>query len=525
MGTSRGGHPAVQTPLTPSTFRIFSPMLLGTTNLIILLVYLAAMAIIGWRLAGKQHTTEDYFLAGRSMPWLAVGMSMFASVTSAVTFMGVPGRAYGENISLVMVCIVSPLLVPVLTKVFYPFYQRLHVTTSYEYIDKRFGRAARFSVSGLFLAARLGWMATVVYAPALALSIATGMPMWATILLMGVLATTYTVLGGLSAVIWTDVAQFVIMTGGAVWVAISLAGSVPGGIGGIFSTAGEHGHLAIAGLKPSLTEMSALIVAFTFFFQMMQDYGTDQVTVQRLMSIKGRRGVFRAIVFNAGTDFFVIGLLLFIGIGLFAFYYHNPGQLEPGIAGDKVLPFYIVSRLPVGVSGLLLAAIFAAAMSSMDSGINSLSTVVVTDFVRQIRRTPLGEKQGVALARLLTLAFGILATLAAFAVSTAENIIDWYTSMISLFSAPVLALFLLGMFSKRTSFYAWLPGCVVSIAASGWLQNWTEVHWVYYFPFALFTCLGTSYLASLFIPHAPADPALTVWDRPADDADERQASQ
>ncbi|MBD3240159.1 MAG: sodium/solute symporter, partial [Chitinivibrionales bacterium] len=379
-------------------------MHLRAIDLSVLIVYLAGMLVVGWRLAGRQKTTEDYFLAGRNMPWLAVGMSMFASVTSAVTFMGLPGRAYGENISLIVVCLVSPLLVPFLLRIFYPLYQRLNVTTSYEYIDHRFGQTARFCTSGLFILARLGWMGTVVYAPALALSVATGLPQWQTILLMGVLATVYTVLGGMTAVIWTDVAQFVIMTLGGALVAVTLVSGVPGGLSGILSAARDNGNLHIGSLRPSLFEMSALIVAFTFFFQMMQDYGTDQVTVQRLMSTRGRHGVFKAIIFNACTDFVVIALLLFIGIGLFAFYHANPALLDGSIGGDGILPYYIVRRLPGGVAGLLLAAIFAAAMSSMDSGINSLSAVVTTDFVRRLRKGPIDERRAVRLARLLTLA-------------------------------------------------------------------------------------------------------------------------
>lgn len=486
-------------------------MQLRVVDLTVLAIYLAGMIAVGWRLSGRQKTTEDYFLAGRSMPWLAVGMSMFASVTSAVTFMGLPGRAYSENISLIVVCIVSPLLVPFLARIFYPLYQRLHVTTSYEYIDHRFGRAARFCASGLFLLARLGWMGTVVYAPALALSVATGLPQWQTILLMGLLATTYTALGGMTAVIWTDVAQFVIMIGGGILVAGTLLTSVPGGIAGIMAVARENGNLHVGTLRPRLFEMSALVVAFTFFFQMMQDYGTDQVTVQRLMSTRGKRGVFKALVFNAGTDFVVIALLLFIGIGLFAFYQANPALLGDSISGDRVLPYFIARRLPMGVAGLLLAAIFAAAMSSMDSGINSLAAVVTTDFVRQLRKTPLDEPRAVRLARLLTLVFGVLATAMAFVAAGREHIIESYTSVISLFSAPVLALFLLGMLTTRGKFGGWLLGCAAAIVSSLWLQNATDVHWVYYFPFAFVTCFVTAYVASLLLPGKPGDRELTVW--------------
>jgi solute:Na+ symporter, SSS family len=469
----------------------------------IILLYLAGMIFIGWRMAGKQHTVEDFFLAGRRMPWLAVAMSMFASVTSAVTYMGVPGMAYSENIALLAVCVVSPLLAPVLIYLFYPVYDRLHVTTSYEYLEHRFGRGGRFLASGLFLLARLGWMATVVYAPALALSVATSLPLWSTILLMGILATTYTVLGGLSAVIWTDVVQFSLMVLGAVWVAVSLILRVPDGLAGIWTIAEAHNHIQVASAKISIYEMTGLVVGITFFFQLMQEYGTDQVTVQRLMAVKDMRGRMRAILFNAGTDLVVIALLLFVGLGLFAFYQGNPGALPSTIDGDSVLPYYVVTALPVGAAGLLLAAIFAAAMSSMDSGINSLATVVINDFVRPLRRDALSDPATLRLARILTLAFGLAATLLAFAVSSLGQIIKAYTTFISLFSAPVLALFLLGMLTKRGSLSGWLTGCAASIPLTLWLQHIVKAHWVYYFPFSFFVCFLVAYATSLVFPVAP----------------------
>jgi len=186
-------------------------MQFGGIDYAILIIYLAAMVGIGFLFAGKQKTAEDFFMAGRKMPWLAVAMSMYASLTSAVTYMGLPGLAYRSNVTLLAVAVVSPLLAPILILVFYPVYRKLNITTSYEYIGIRFGEAARKTAAALFLIARLGWMATVIYAPALALSIATGLPLLFSILTMGLLATLYTVMGGLAAVLWTDVVQGVLM--------------------------------------------------------------------------------------------------------------------------------------------------------------------------------------------------------------------------------------------------------------------------------------------------------------------------
>jgi len=468
----------------------------GIINYGVVLAYLATMLGIGLRFSRRQKTKEDYFLAGRRMPWLPVAMSMFASLTSAMTFMGLPSRAFSENIALIVVCVVSPLLVPVLVLVFYPVYRRHRVTTSYEYIGLRFGPAARYTVSGLFVLARLGWMASVIYAPALALSTATGIPLWLSITLMGVMATAYTVLGGLTAVLWTDVAQFVILVGGALWAAVSLSGSVPDGVAGILHTAAETGRLQVAGLVPSLTGMSIFTVGICFFLQMMQDYGTDQVTVQRMMAIRDDRSVTKAILFNAMTDFVMIALLLFIGLGLFAYYRANPAELGD-MKADAVLPHYVATRLPAGIAGLVISAIFAAAMSSMDSGINSLATVIEHDFICPLRRAARDEKHDVRLARLLTLALGAIATSAAFLVQRMEHLVEAYAMVMGLFSAPILALFLLGIVSRRASFAGWLAGAAIAIPATLWLKLGARIHWVYYFPFSFGMTYAVGWLASL----------------------------
>jgi len=485
----------------------------GLLNYAVLGGYLTVMIAIGLRFSGKQKTTEDYFLAGRSMPWLVVGMSMFASLTSAISYMGVPGTAFKENASYVVLGLCSILVAPILVVVFYPFYRHLNVTTSYEYVLERYGKLAHYSVSGLFLLARLGWLGTVIYAPALALSVVTDIPLWFAILMMGVLATTYTVLGGLSAVLWTDLMQYLILVGGAIWVAVHLSGAVPGGVTGIVQLAREKGHLISWEL--SWYELTIFGVCLSSLLQLMHDYGTDQVTVQRLMSVKTYGGMVRAIIFNAMSDLVMIGLLSFVGLGLFAYYSTFPEKLAAGTSGDRVLPYFIMQALPNGVSGLLITAIFAAAMSSMDSGINSISTVVVCDFIRPLRKRVTAESLDVQLARLLTLAFGAFATAVAFFVAHIEYILEASTTFISMFGGPILALFLLGMLTRRSNFYGWLLGTLVAVPATLWLNLYTEVHWINYFPFAFGVCVLVGYPASwLFVESGKlplADENLTVW--------------
>jgi len=469
-------------------------------DIAVLLAYLVVMVWIGLRFAGRQKTADDFFLAGRNMPWLAVAMSMYASLTSAVTYMGLPGLAYRSNVTLLAVAVVSPLLAPVLIFVFYPVYRKLGITTSYEYIGLRFGAPARRTAAVLFLLARLGWMATVIYAPAMALSVATGLPLLASLLAMGLLATLYTTAGGLAAVLWTDVAQFVVLIGGAVLAAVFLVRAAPEGVRGILALADEQQRLELDG-SVSLFRMTLAGVAISFFFQMMQDYGTDQVTVQRLLATRTKRGMAKAILFNAGVDFLIITLLLFIGLGLLAYYHVRPDLLPASITGDRIFPWFIAHALPPGLSGLLIAGIFAAAMSSMDSGINSMATVVVSDFILPLRG-PLDEGETVRLARWMTAGFGLLATTLSvllFFAAQAEGIIETFATFMGLFSAPVLALFVLGLLTRTGSFRAWIPAAGTGILFTLWLKT-TDVSWIWYFPFAfLISFVGALLLSVVFL--------------------------
>ncbi len=482
----------------------------GTINYLILALYLTGMLGVGVFFSRKQDSAEMFFLGGRKLPWLTVAMSMYASLTSAVTYLGLPGTAYSENIALIIVCIMSPIVAPCILLLFYPLYHRLQVTTSYEYIEKRFGPSARYGVAGLFILGRLGWLGTVIYAPAMALSIVTGITLWSCICMMGLLATTYTALGGLAAVVWTDAIQFIILIGGAIWIGISLVNGVEGGTETIMAFARDTGRLHIADWKLDLFAMSGPIVALSFFFQLMQDYGTDQVTVQRLMATGSLRKTVKSVAFNACTDFFIIGLLLFIGLGLFAFF--QDIELPDSISGDQVMPYYIIHYLPQGVSGLLITAVFAAAMSSMDSGINSIATVVINDFKIPLSITSHASRfTDVTLARIITIILGVMATALAFYISTIGGIIKAFASFMSLFSAPVLALFLLGVLTRKGNFQGWLTGVAVSIPATLWLQKIIEAHWVYFFPVSFLIAFGIALLASRFFKSSISDSNLTAW--------------
>jgi SSS family solute:Na+ symporter len=492
----------------------------GALNYTILAVYMAVMAGVGLLFAGRQKTTESYFLAGRNMPWLVVAMSMFASLTSAITYMSVPGTAYKQNVSLILSAMMSPVVAPVLIVTFYPFYRLLRVTTSYEYILSRYGPRARLMVSTLFVLLRLGWLGTVIYAPALALMTVTGIDLYVAILFMGVLATAYTVLGGLSAVLWTDVLQFVILVGGAIWVAVSLTVAVPGGARAIVDLARRTDHMHVMDWQFDLYQMTGIIVAISYFLQLLHDYGADQVTVQRLLAVKTFRGMAKATLFNGFADLIIMSLLLYVGIGIFAYFHSFPAELAEGLKSDQMLPYYIMHALPNGVSGLVITGIFAAAMSSMDSGINSVGTVLINDFVRPLRKQPRSDEEDVRLARYLTLGLGVLATLVALLLSNialGEQILKASSFFLGMFGAPILALFVLGMFTRRANFPGWFVSVVVAVPAALWLHHGTEVHWIYYFPFGFTISSVIAYPASVVLAKtfglSLAEKRFTIWGR------------
>ncbi len=489
----------------------------GTLNYVVLFTYLSFMVGVGISFAGKQKTLEDYFLAGRNMPWAVVGISMFVSVLSAVSYVGVPGVAYEDNIALLVEVFVSPVCVPILIFVFYPFYRILNVTTSYEYVLQRFGKSARFMVSALFVLGRGGWLGAVIYAPAMVLSSITDLPIWLLIILMGVLATTYTALGGLSAVLWTDVVQFLILFGGAVWVAFTLTTSVPGGFASIWEIAEAANHIRVIDWEINLAEMTGIAVLLSYFLQLVYDYGADQITVQRVLAAGTSGGMARATISMTIAQVLTLTLLLYVGLGLFAYFQTFPSELGAGIGGDRVLPYYIMNTFPAGFSGLLIAALFAAAMSSMDSGINSITSVLITDFIRPLRAKEHSERHDVRLSRYLTIFLGALATGVAFSITGIEQILKASNAFLGLFGSPILALFLLGMLTRRGNFRGWLVGMIAGISITAWCQQTTDMHWIYYFPLCFIISFGIGTAASLLLGVKRGGPLgrpeLTLWGR------------
>ena len=487
----------------------------GTLNSLVLVAYLLGVTVLALSLAGRQRNTESYFLAGRSMPWLAVALSTVASMLSGLTYLGAPAASYKDNASLMLAGPAALVATPLIIALYFPIYRRLKVTTVYEYVSARFGNRARYAASALAILQIQGWMGIALYAPALALSTVSGIDLTRAILLMGLVATAYTCTGGLAAVIWTDVIQFLILTAGAVLVAFSLVERLPGGLDQFFEIVTTADKLGLADTRFDFAEATGLAVVLCYFIAGF-GYGNNQVVMQRLFAARSRREMARALILDRVLEILVVALLYLIGLGIFAYFQVFPESLVPGIAGDRILPYYIVHALPAGVSGLLIAAIFAAAMSTVDSGIHSAATLIQVDFVAPLRQRPLTQRQSLALARAMTAGLGLLATAAALFVSEGAGILDTMSKVGSLTAAPVTALFLLGILTRRGHFLGWLAATLgISIPLSLYVQNFVEMHWIFYTPIALVSCLSGSWIFSLLLRSGDGQDrditGLTIW--------------
>jgi len=461
--------------------------LFSSVDYSLLLIYLLVVVGIGLWVGRGQKDTEDYFLAGRSMGWFPIGISTIASLYSAISYMGTPSeyRTYDLKLTVGLLSMIPTAVV--VMYVFMPFYHRLQVFSAYEYLEKRFNVTVRALASAIFVVWRILWMGTAVYVPSLVLHTITDFPLIPMILCMGVIATLYTVVGGMKAVIWTDVIQFFVLSGGSV-LALWVVSSHTSGFSGIWSLAEQGGRTQILdwSLDPTIriTTWGALMGALVANLAM---YGADQVSVQRYLAAGSLKGMQKSFVLNTVGGWFMAMLMIWIGLGLYAFYTINPGLLPEAIGGDKVFPYFIATQIPIGLRGVMIAAILAAAMSSIDSGLNSCATALITDFFKRfgwLTRWTSRDSQDSAgrelrISRILTLALGVLVTVLACFVGALGSIIEITNKLVNSFAGPMLGIFVLGMLTRKTesrgAFVGLLGGTLVTAFCI--IENYPSFMW------------------------------------------------
>jgi SSS family transporter len=485
----------------------------GRANWMVLRVYIIVLVGMGIYFSRREKTTDDFFLAGRRVPWWAAGLSIYGTQLSAITFMAIPALIYATNWLPFFANMTIVMIAPLIVFVYLPFYRRLNVTTAYEYLERRFSLSVRMLGSLVFLFYQLCRMGIVLLLPAIALSAATGIDVRVCILLMGVLCTIYTVLGGIEAVIWTDVLQVVVLLGGA-WVALFvIAGKVDGGFGGIFEIARADAKLTMFHWSWDYTAMAFWVVVIGNFFGNLVPYTTDQAVIQRYLTTKDERAAARGIWTNAVLV--IPGSLLFfcVGTALYAYFKTHAAQLEPTLAQDAIFPLFIVQSLPAGVAGLVIAGVFAASMSSLDSSMNSMATALVTDFYRRFRPDA-PDSRCLRLARILTLVLGILGTGTALVLAPLNIMSLWLTfaKMLGLVGGGLAGMFALGVFTRRATAAGALTGFVAGSAVTLGAWRFTPVHGYLYAPIGVLTCVVVGYAVSVLSPSEPRElDGLTLY--------------
>jgi SSS family transporter len=497
--------PGVRTPAVRAVEPVPVAAGFGWLNTLVLGAYLLALVAVGVAFARRERSTADFFLAGRRIPWWAAGISIFATQLSAITFVSTPAVAYATDWLVLPGKAMILLMAPIVVALYLPFFRRLDLTSAYEYLERRFNVAVRLFGSASFIAFQLLRMAIVIFLPSLALSTITGIDVYTCILVMGVLSTLYTVLGGMEAVIWTDVLQTVVLLGGMLVAMVVVAVDV-GGFGEVLAVARADDKLRLWNPSLSATELVSWSILLGTFALQFGPYTTDQAVVQRYLTTKDERAAARGIWLN-GLMAIPVGLLFMaLGTCLYVFFQRRPELLPLGMQNDEVLPLFVAGQLPAGLSGLVIAGIFAASMSSLDSSMHSIATAITVDWYRRFVPDA-DDARSLRLARRLVVGLGVIAVATASALATFDIRSLWFLfqQCLGLVSSGLVGVFILGIFTRRASAAGVLVGAAASVAVLVHVTWFSPLHFYLYPVLGITTCVVVGYLASLALPGRPRD--------------------
>jgi SSS family solute:Na+ symporter len=451
---------------------------LNHTDFAIIALYLAGITLFGLRFRKKHRSLRDYFLAGRDIPWWAIALSIVAAETSTLTIISIPGLAYDTNFTFLQVVMGYVVGRIVISFLLLPHYFRGDLYTAYELIERRFGRGLRSLTAGLFLLTRAAAEGVRVYAVSIVVSIALGTGEVASIGIITALTLIYTFEGGLAAVIWTDVVQTVIYVGGALVGLVTIAHLVPGGWSAIHTAAATAGKLQVFNFSPSVWTpytFWAGLIGGTFFT--VASHGTDQLIVQRLLAARGQKQSATALVASGFAVLFQFALFLMMGVMLWAYYRAPSAQFG---RPDRIYPTFIVTRMPHGISGLLIAAILAAAMSNLSAALNSLSSSAIMDFYARLRPQA-DESTKMRLSRLATVVWAlVLFGLAIIALHKVGRVVEVGLQIASVAYGALLGAFLLGVLTRRANQVGAMIGMLLGFAIELYLWLGTRVPWTWW---------------------------------------------
>jgi len=443
-------------------------------DLTVFFLYMVGITIFGGSFFRKNKSSEAFTLGNSDIPGWVVTMSIFATFVSSISYLALPGIAFQSNWNAFVFSLSLPIAAFFAIKFFVPLYRRVNSPSAYTYMEQRFGPWARIYVSLCYLLTQLMRIGTILYLLALALNAIIGWDVATIIVVTGVVVTAYSMLGGIQGVVWTDAIQGIILIAGAVVCAVYIMIDMPEGPEQLFAIAAENDKFSLGSFGLELSEPTFWVVLVYGIFINLQNYGIDQNYVQRYMASRSDRAAKRSAFYGGMLYIPVSALFLFIGTALFAYYNSAaaelPAELQDVNRADRVFPYFIVNQLPAGVTGLLIASIFAAGMSTVSTSFNSSATVVLTDYYNKFFKRTASDREAMRVLYLSSLVISVLGIAIGIAMINVKSALDAWWKLASIFSGGMLGLFLLGAFSPRRNVVGAVIGVIVGLLVIVWLS-------------------------------------------------------
>ena len=492
-----------------------SELLIKGLDWIVIAIYLVGMTGIGlyFYLREKRLSTADFFVGSRAIPFWAAGVSLYATNTSSISYIAIPAKAFETNWQYLTNNLVAVLGLMFVAIWIVPLLRRLDLMSVFHYLEIRFHPVIRTLASALCILVQIGSrLSVILFLPSLAIATMTGLDVVWCILLMGVVTIAYTALGGMKAVIWTDFVQLFVMFGGALFAIGFIVFSLDGGIGEFFAISAPEQKMKLLDWRWDLTEATVWGFIFLVLFDVVLTFPKDQVLMQRVLSTKSGREakrsvwMFAAIMIPGGFLFYLIGTALYV------FYRSHPERMDPQMQIDAVFPLFIAAELPVGVTGLIVAGILAASMSTLSSIMNSVATLASVDFYEKAVKNP-NPRTSVRFAELMTVVTGLIGIGAAWLLSRYDihSLFDVSIELAGLLGGGFAGAYTLGMFTRRANWQGVSIGIASAIVLTTTAWTMDLVHPYFYLAISIMICIVVGYLASLaFPPPAGTLKGLTI---------------
>jgi len=473
---------------------------MGGWDILSLAIYFVGLFFISYFFSKRKETTDEYFKGGKRVPWYASGISIVATKLSAVSFVSLPAKAFTSNWTYLLVPAGNIAIAWFVVRYVIPFFCRLDVTSAYEYLEKRFNVWVRTIASLNFLIFELVKIGVLFIVPAVVLNVTVGVNMFYSIALIGITTTIYTLIGGIEGVIWTEAAQVIVMIGGTiaaiVVISLRLDYSMP-----LLGSLINDGKLKTVDLTWDFSR-STLWVLILYWIGGLKNYISNQTIIQRYLTTRNEKQAAKGIWFANLLNIPIIWLFLLLGTALYLYYGQNPQKANPLMdQPDALLPWFIMLELPAGVAGLLIAGIFAASMSSLESSLNSMSTVMVADFYKRYTKNP-DDLRAVRLGKLFVIILGLTGTIAGLILATQpiQSLYDKFFELIGLFGGGLGGLFLLGMMTEKANAKGTLIGFALSAVFQYYINNYTSLSFFTYLFMGMMSCFLFGYVFSLIFP-------------------------